>query len=64
MICAVCLEERERKDFYKVKHFEKVSKTQKLWCRTCQRDYISLKQEKEKKKQFELKKGLFTLEFN
>ena len=53
MICRICGEEKEKKEFYKVKHFYKVMNQRKIWCRDCMKLYSEMK--KEEKRVFELK---------
>lgn len=63
MECQVCRQLKDLKEFYRVKYFDKYHKAAKRWCRECQTDYISLKQQKQKEERFQKKVGLFTLTF-
>jgi hypothetical protein len=62
--CEVCCCEKERKEFYRVKHFEKYCRTDKKLCRECQQDYIAIKKQKRLEQKFQRKSGIFMLTFD
>lgn len=64
MICRVCGEEKDEKQFYKLKHFHRDKKEKKFWCKDCMRMWIELETENKRKKEFQEKIGPFKLEFN
>lgn len=63
MQCEACCQEKERKDFYKVKSIDKYCKSDKKWCRECQNDYIAIKKRKQQEQKFQKKSGIFSLTF-
>lgn len=65
MLCVICGDEKERKEFHKVKGFEKYSKVKRrCWCKSCQKDFITLKEIEDKQKQVKIEYGSFLLTFN
>ena len=55
MICRVCGEDKERNQFFKVKHFYKYLNMKRIWCRDCQKLYIEMKKQELAKKKFDEK---------
>lgn len=55
MNCRVCGQEKERNQFYKVKHFYKYLNTKRVWCRDCQKLYIEMKKQESAQKEFNQK---------
>jgi predicted RNA-binding protein YlxR (DUF448 family) len=45
--CRICGEEKDDKEFYRLKHFAMLMKMRHIWCRDCMKMYIQMK-EKEK----------------
>lgn len=64
MLCEACYQEKERKDFYKVKNMDKYCKSDKKYCRECQQDYIAIKKQKLQEQKFSKKSGMFILNFD
>jgi len=64
MECQVCRQEKETKEFHRVKYFDKYYKAARKWCRECQSDYVALKQQKLREQKFQKKNGVFTLSFD
>ena len=66
MICRVCGQEKERSQFFKVKHFYKYLNTHRIWCRECQKLYIEMKKQEVAKQKFDEKveAGVFSVCFN
>lgn len=63
-ICRVCGVEREDKDFYKIKHIYKfINYGKKVWCRDCQKLYVEMKKEEERKKKFDCIGFVFDVSF-
>ena len=63
MLCEACCEDKDRKEFNRIKHFDKICRTKKDWCKDCQKDYITIKREKNLQKVFYKSTGEFTLVF-
>ena len=63
MICRVCGEQKESKDFYKVKHFYKYHHCRIIWCRDCQKMYVQMKKQQEIQKELEKSRGTFCVQF-
>lgn len=64
MLCEACLDEKDRKQFVKIKYFDKMCRTKKDLCKECQRDYITIKREKKLQKIFYKSTGEFQLTFD
>lgn len=43
MICRLCAEDKESKEFYRIKHFYRFNKSHVIWCRDCQKMYVDMK---------------------
>ena len=59
----MCRQEKESKEFYKVKSIDKYCRSEKKLCRECQQDYIAIKKLKQQEQKFSKKVGIFTLTF-
>lgn len=64
MWCRICGEDKEKKEFYRLKHFFKILPGKRHWCRDCMRMYIEMKKEEQQKKNLETKEWIFTLNFS
>lgn len=66
MICRVCGEEKERTQFYKIKHFYKYLSSKRVWCRECQKLYVEMKKKEVDQKRFDEKveRGTFCVSFS
>lgn len=62
--CRVCGEEKERSQFYKIKHFYKYLNTNKVWCRECQKLYVEMKKQEMNEKIKDFLKGQFCVSFD
>jgi len=40
MFCRICGEEKDRKEFRKIKHHVEYKLKHRIWCRDCQRMYV------------------------
>lgn len=63
MFCRVCGEIKDKKEFYRLKHFSRLLPTKKIWCRDCMKMYVEMKKEEEQKKSLEQKEWVFILKF-
>jgi len=50
MLCRICGEEKEGREFHKLKHHNQYKLKHKLWCRLCQKMYVDMILAEEKKK--------------
>jgi hypothetical protein len=70
MFCRICGEEKDKKEFYKLKNFsryfsaKKFFATKKFWCRDCMRMFIEMRTEQEKAKELQQKVWNFVLKFD
>lgn len=63
MICRLCGNEKESKEFYRIKHFTRFYRRPIIWCRDCQRMFVEMKKNE---KAIELQKemaGSFCVKF-
>ena len=51
--CRVCGERKDEIEFFKLKHFYKWNKSNVVWCRTCQRLFMDMKEEEARQRQFQ-----------
>lgn len=63
MFCRICGEEKDKKEFYRLKHFSKLLSVKKIWCRDCMKMYVDMKKEQEQQKNLQEKEWIFTLKF-
>ena len=52
--CRLCGEEKPLEEFHKVMHFTKVKRHKVIWCRDCQKMYMEMKKEEEKKQTLQI----------
>jgi hypothetical protein len=64
MFCRVCGEEKEAREFYRLKHFYKYLNARKIWCRDCMKMFVEMKKEETRKKDLDQKEWLFVLRFD
>lgn len=64
MICRICGDEKDPKDFYKIKHFYKYHHSKIRWCRSCQRMWVEMKKQEEMLKQIAETRGTFCVKFD
>ena len=64
MICRICGEEKECKEFYRVKHFQRFHNKDVKWCRVCQKLYLEMKRQEAADKLKDLMKGTFCVSFS
>jgi hypothetical protein len=63
MICRVCGDEKESKEFYRIKHFYRYNHSHVKWCRACQKMFVDMKKQEEILKLREETKGTFVVNF-
>lgn len=61
--CRICGEEKPETEFFKIKHFYRVMKSKRQWCRDCMRMYIEMKKDKEQQELLVNKKWEFCVSF-
>lgn len=64
--CRICGIEKDKQDFYKVKHFDLYKKIARVWCRDCQKLYMNMKRTENEKEKFnqKLEQADFILTFS
>lgn len=62
MICRICGEEKEPRQFYRYVEFPKFKK-RKIWCRDCQKMWLEIHKAEEVKREFEERKSYFLVQF-
>lgn len=45
--CRICGEEKEKKEFYKLKYFSQYFNAKKIWCRDCMKMYMNMQKNKD-----------------
>ena len=50
--CRICGEKKEDEEFFRLRHFYKWNKSNVVWCRECQKQFMEMKAEEERKKVF------------
>lgn len=63
-ICRVCGEEKERKEFYKLKHFYKLMNQRKIWCRSCMKLFSEMKKDEKRVKDLDEKEWIYCVKFD
>lgn len=61
--CRICGEEKEDKEFYKLKYFYRYIKASKVWCRDCMRLYVQMKDQEKRIETFLESTALFIVSF-
>lgn len=62
-VCRICGEDKEDKYFYKLKGFDQYCHRKVVWCHTCMKAYMELKNKENEKKSLMKKVWLFSLSF-
>jgi hypothetical protein len=62
--CRICGSELEEKEFYKIKHIYKyINFGRRIWCRTCQKLFMEMKQKELQEQKIKELKGNFDVSF-
>ena len=63
VICHLCGEEKDKKEFKNLMYFTTYKKQKVQWCKQCQRLYIDFKREKEGMEKLKQLKGDYKVSF-
>lgn len=61
--CRICGEEKDDKEFYKLKYFFRYCKASKVWCRNCMKMYMEMKTKQDQLDSKLKDKSLFIVSF-
>ena len=64
MICRICGEDKQKRDFYRLKHFYKYLNVKRIWCRGCMKLFVEMKREEKKEKELQQKEWIFCVKFD
>lgn len=64
MQCHICGEEKEKRQFHRIRFFYTDVNTKKNWCRDCMKMYIDMKKEESRKEEIKHKVWIFVLKFD
>ena len=64
LVCKICGESKEQKEFSKLKYFYKYHKSEAQWCKMCQKMFLEMKKEEERKENFLQIPFVARVEFN
>ena len=63
VVCRICGEEKDAKDFTTIPYFTKYKKHSVIWCHQCQKLWMDMKKEKERLKKFMNDEQKFSVSF-
>ena len=63
-MCHICAEDKPKEEFKLIPYFTKYKRNDVVWCRHCQKMWLTMKKEKERMEKFVKDESLFTVSFH
>jgi hypothetical protein len=63
VVCHICAEDKPKDEFKFIPYFTKYKKHDVIWCRYCQKMWLTMKKEKERVDRFIKDEAKFTVSF-